>query len=120
MKRRLKLTPFAKILIVVLIILGIRYAYKSIDNNTSEIINIDKIIEKTKNIFKTESNNKKTNTSSKLDTVEINISENDSIIKIKSSGKTVFKRKKFNETDTFLFNISNEKELIGKIIYTKK
>jgi hypothetical protein len=126
MKRRLKLTPFAKITIVVLIIVGVRYLYlNQINLKNKELINFDEFIEKTKNIFnKTEKEklNKKEEFSKKQDTIVINIIENDTILKIKSFGKTVIKRKNTNKnnTDTFLFNISKEKELIGKIIYTTK
>jgi len=126
MKRRLKLTPFAKITIVVLIIIGVRYLYlNQINLKDKEIINVDEFIEKTKNLFnKTEKEiiNKKANVLKKQDTIIINITDNDTILKIESYGKTVIKRKKSNKnnTDTFLFNISKEKELIGKIIYTTK
>ncbi len=124
MKRRLKLTPFAKVTIVVLLIVGVRYLYlNQINFKDKEIINLNEFIEKTKNIFnKTEKStpNKKINLSKKQDTIVINITDNDSIIKINSNGKTVIKRKNINITDTLLFTISKEKKIVGKIIYKKK
>jgi len=126
MKRRLKLTPFAKIIIAILIIVGARYVYLNQENiQLGDINSIEKIKEKAKNIF----NNKIKEESSQdikpnntIDTITIYITDSDNYIKISTLGKTVNKLKNVNKNtfDTLLFNISKEKALIGKIIYKKK
>lgn len=118
MKRKLKLTSFAKITFAVLIILGGRYLYMNqADIKSGKPINIDKIIQKGKNIFnKTE---KIKIISKQQDTVIIRITDSKNKIEINTSGKTVIKNKPSNiNPDTLLFNISEQK--IGKIIYTTK
>jgi len=128
MKRRLKLTPFAKIVIVVLIIIGARYVYFNQENiELGEITIFNEIKEKTKNIFNNEVEDKpiqnKKDKINKVDTIIIEITESEDLIKIISSKKIVNKFKSSdsrNSSDTFLFNISTEKALVGKIIYNKK
>lgn len=125
MKRRLKLTPFAKIFIVVLIILGARYVYLNQKKiKFVELNSFEEIKEKASELFKQkvekENISKKDIIVNKADTIHINITDSDDYIKISASGKTVKKLKTNNTTDTLLFNISKEKALVGKIIYNRK
>lgn len=122
MKRRLKLTPFAKIFIVAIIVLGVRYVYKNQNNIFKDnVFKIETIKEKIPNLFKSGVDNKNEVYTHKnnSDTITIFITDDEKRIKISSEGKILNYRKFSNKTDTILFNISNEKKIVGKIIYKK-
>ncbi len=113
MKRRLKLTPFSKIIFVILIIAAARYVYvhkKDIQNgkffNFTDTLNISN--------YKTDTVKDIQN----IDTVVFYLSEKDSIINIKLNNRNIKILKKSGRTlsDTFIFNISAEKSIVGKLI----
>ena len=113
MKRRLKFTPFSKIIFVILIIAAARYVYvHKKDIQKDKFFNF----KDTLNIL-----NYKTDTVQdihNIDTVVFYLSENDSIINIKLNNRNIKIVKNSGRTlsDTFIFNISAEKNIVGKLI----
>ncbi len=111
MKRRLKFTPFAKIVFVVLIIAAARYVYLHQDEITEgRIFNFKDTLAANDSIKETENIS---------DTVVFYIYENDSLIRFK------FKKKEFNIhkgknnilKDSFILDILNQNYL--KVIFSK-
>ncbi len=113
MKRRLKLTPFSKIIFVVIIIAAARYVYvhqKEIQNG--KFFNFKDTLHIQKN---------KTDTVKDIhnvDTIIFHLSQNDSIINIKVNKENlkILKTSGTTSSDTFTFNISKEKNIFGKLI----
>ncbi len=112
MKRRLKLTPFAKIVFVLIIIAGARYVYihqKEISEgrffNFKDTLNL--------NFQDSESEIK-----SKSDTIILRISENDSLIRLNINGTitNVLKDSSGLKADTILLKISDKKNIPLKVI----
>ncbi len=120
MRRRLKLTPFAKIFILALVITGARYLY----------INKEELSDK-KNLFfrdtvateRNNANNKVTDTVIKKniipDTIIFYVSKNNDILTLRANGKSVNINFKDTITGTLVFEISEKENLKGKIIITE-
>ncbi len=112
MKRRLKLTPFAKLFISGLVILAGWYVYKHQNKlkefkffnfQDSSVLNIKA---DTLNSVQPE----------KFDTLTFYVSENDSIFRLYLNDKEI-EIQLDDTTESYLdFNISQKKKLIGKII----
>ncbi len=118
MKRRLKLTPFAKIFIAAVIILGTRYVYlhqKEVLSN--DFFNFDDL-KKGKDNKVNNLENKKNNTDIRPDTLIINIVRKSNAIKIITAGKSIIIPYKdtSNSSKKLLFDISKKKKVVGKII----
>jgi len=112
MKRRLKLTPFAKLLFVAIIIFAAWYAYK----------HQDKISES--NFFNFKESTDTNNSASELknqhssDTIIFYISENDTLINLKVNNQKMIILKDTSGIipDTVFFTVSKKKNSIGKLI----
>ena len=112
MKRRLKLTPFAKIVFVLIIIAGARYVYVHQNKiyeghffNFRDSINFN--IPESKSKIKIES-----------DTIILYISENDSLIHIKIKNKNIHILKSASglNADTVFLKLSEKEDITIKII----
>ena len=112
MKRRTKLTPFAKIVILALVFLGARYAYLHQDeilemeflnqNDTTEVvINNDTVI------VENETVNEYLN-----DTIDLFIIQNENSIRIQTPDTIV----EISSKDTLIYTVSEKDNIIGRII----
>ncbi len=118
MKRRLKLTPFAKLFIVAVIFFGARYVYLHQEELISnDFFNFD-YLKKGKDNKVNKPENKKNNTDIRPDTLIINIVRKSNAIKIITAGKSILIPYKDtdNSSKKLLFDISKKKKVVGKII----
>lgn len=115
MKRRTKLTPFAKIVIFALVFLGARYAYlhqneilqtEFFNFSDSTVVEVDKdtlnVI--TENEYADEILN---------DTIDLLITRTDDLIRIQTSDTIV----EIDQKDTLIYTVSEEKNIFGRIIF---
>ena len=110
MKRRTKLTPFAKIVILGLVFLGARYAYLHQDEILEmEFLKFEYIKEKVikKDVVVSEEKN-----AIIKDTIDLFITQNDSTFRIQTSDTIV----EINSKDTLIYTVSEKDNLIGRII----
>jgi len=112
MKRRLKLTPFAKIVFVLIIIAGARYVYIH-QNEISEgrFFNF-------KDTLDFNSSDSKSKIKNESDTIVFRISENDSLIQIKVNNQNLnfLKSASGLDTDTVFIKLSEKKNITIKMI----
>ena len=114
MKRRTKLTPFAKIVILGLVFLGARYAYLHQDeilemeifnpkDTTETVVDIDTdiVTDKIKDIH-----------ISPKDTIDLYLTRVNNSIRIQTSDTIV----EINSKDTLIYTVSEKDNLIGRII----
>jgi len=112
MKRRTKLTPFAKIVILAIVFLGARYAYLHKD----EISEMDFLNPKdsTESVIDTNSVIIQVDTNIlNNDTIDLYITKNDTSIRVQTSDTIV----EINQKDTLIYSLSEKDNLIGRIIF---
>jgi len=114
MKRRTKLTPFAKIVILGLVFLGARYAYLHQDEilemeifnskDTTEIVvdNDTNIVVDKKEVIPI----------TIKDTIDLFLTQKDNSIRIQTSDTIV----EISKKDTLIYTISEKENIIGRII----
>ncbi|RLD52016.1 MAG: hypothetical protein DRI94_04390 [Bacteroidetes bacterium] len=110
MKRRLKLTPFAKIIFALIIIAGARYAYvHQNDISGGRIFNFNDT---------TVTDNSNSEIKINFDTIIFHISENDSLIHLTVNNQDLsFLRDSSGlNSDTTFFSVSEKKSIKGMVI----
>ena len=113
MRRRLKLTPFAKLFIAALIVFAAWYLYKHKDEiNEKKIFNFNDSTIVINPVDTLKSANK-----IEYDTLTFYVPKNDSIFRIFINDNEIKLRKQDTSVQNELFfEISKEKKIIGKII----
>ncbi len=132
MKRKAKITPFAKIVILALLILGVRYIYLNKDDITSgDFFNFNDTAKVVKDNIDTTSvkdtfavipdtlkNISKDSIGKSVDTLTISVQKTENLLILKSSDFSIniLLNDSVQVSDTIFFKLSDEKNIIGRII----
>ena len=112
MKRRLKLTPFAKLFFAAIVLFAAWYVYKHQDEiKEKKIFNF-------KDTINFEDSDLESEIQNNSDTVVFYVSNGDTVINLKVNGTVLQISKNVSgfTPDTLYFSISEEKRIIGKLI----
>ena len=132
MKRKAKITPFAKIVILALLILGVRYIYLNKDdiasgdffnfNDTAKVVKDNIDTTSVKDTFTvipdTLKNISKDSIGKSVDTLTISVQKTENLLILKSSDFSIniLLNDSVQVSDTIFFKLSDEKNIIGRII----
>ena len=132
MKRKAKITPFAKIVILALLILGVRYIYLNKDdiatgdffnfNDTAKVVKDNIDTTSVKDTFAvipdTLKNISKDSIGKSVDTLTISVQKTENLLILKSSDFSIniLLNDSVQVSDTIFFKLSDEKNIIGRII----
>ena len=132
MKRKAKITPFAKIVILALVILGVRYIYLNKDdiasgdffnfNDTAKVVKDNIDTTSVKDTFTvipdTLKNISKDSIGKSVDTLTISVEKAENLLILKTSDFSIniLLNDSVQVSDTIFFKLSDEKNIIGRII----